>query len=371
MRHESEHGGTRQMVERQVKTRQKRNGGVVLLIYIVSTGFLISLNMVFILRMLGDMGRVQEQINNINSSLILLHEDFLVPVEADVPVGDSQSSQQPGKLEGQVLAEGSYGAQWGLDEVDKPKVRSSEEVILRLYELGKDNELIAKICKNSSQYPAKMLEALANNPEMADFVSGYTGSRTKASGGFSEDELALEFPLFLQWDPRWGYVEYGDNSCIGLVGCGPTCLSMALFYLTRDESITPDSVAAYSMANGHYVSGAGTAWALLTDLPSKYGIEVSEPNRSEQTLKSALDQGKVVICSVGRGDFTAAGHFIVIYGYDKEGFMINDPNCVARSMKRWTYEEIAAQIKHIWVLGGEAAVSRAACGDCAETVGPV
>lgn len=366
MRHESEHGGTRQIIKHQVKTRHKRNGGKVLLIYILSTGFLIGLNTILILRILGDMGRMQEYINKINSSLVLMQKDFLVPVEDGQKgseggnhskggtVGVPQAPNSSESFEGQVLAEDSYGAKWGLDEVDKPKVRSSEEVILRLNELGKDNELIAKICKNSSQYPVKMLEALANNPEMADFVSGYTGSRTKASGGFSEDELVLKFPLFLQWDPRWGYVEYGDSSCIGLVGCGPTCLSMALFYLTEDESITPDSVAAYSMANGHYVSGAGTAWALLTDLPSKYGIGVSEPNRSEQTLKSALDQGKVVICSVGRGDFTAAGHFIVIYGYDKEGFMINDPNCVARSMKRWTYEEIAAQIKHIWVLGGEA-----------------
>lgn len=346
MRYESEHdSNVRKIAERQVKKRQKRNGGKILLIYIASTGFLIGLNMILILRMQGDMSRMQEQINKIKSSPVLPQEDTLIPV------GDSQNIRQPVRYEGQVLPEDSYGAKLGLDEVDQPKVRNSEEVILRLYELGKDNELIAKICKNSSEYPAKMLEALANNPEMADFVSGYTGSRTKASGGLSEDELALEFPLFLQWDPRWGYVKYGDNSCIGLVGCGPTCLSMALYYLTEDESITPDSVAAYSMANGYYVSGAGTAWALLTDLPSKYGIGVSEPNRSEQTLKSALDQGKVVICSVGQGDFTAAGHFIVLYGYDKEGFMINDPNCVARSMKRWTYEEIASQIKHIWVLG--------------------
>ncbi len=369
MKHERENGGARQAAERHPKLKQKRNGKV-LLIYIVSTGFLIGINMVLMLKMQGDMGRMQEQINKINSSLVLLQEDSVVPVGADVlpkeeqkgsgegnggnPAGIQSSAQLPGSFEGQVLAEGSYGALWGLDEVDKPKVRNSAEVLARLNELGKGNELIAEIRRNSFQYPEKMLEALANNPEMADFVSGYTGSKTKASGGFSKEELALEFPLFLQWDPRWGYVKYGDNSCIGLAGCGPTCLSMALYYLTGDESITPDSVAAYSMDNGHYVSGAGTAWGLLTDLPSKYGVKVSEPERSEQTLKSALDQGKVIICSMGPGNFTIAGHFIVIYDYDKEGFMINDPNCVARSMKRWAYGEIAAQIKHIWVLGGEA-----------------
>lgn len=365
MRHERERAEARQSAERHLKLKQRRNGKV-LLIYIASTGILIGANLISILKMQGDMGKLREQINRINSSLVLLQEDFTAPVEdqkgngnninggnGTVQTGTQSSSRIPKASGGQVLCEGSYGAEWGLDKVDKPKVRSREEVILRLNELGKKNELIDKIYRNNYQYPDKMLEALANNPEMADFVNGYTGYKTKASGVFSEDELSLDFPLFLQWDPRWGYVSYGDGSCIGLAGCGPTCLSMALYYLTGDEEITPDAVAAYSMDKGYWVSGAGTAWGLLTDLPSKYGVRVSEPARSEQAIQYALDQGKIVICSMGPGDFTAAGHFIVIYGYDKDGYMINDPNCVARSMKRWTYEDIAAQIKHIWVLGGE------------------
>lgn len=269
----------------------------------------------------------------------------------DVQQENVDEFQLPEGFWDQAIAKGSYGAQWRLDEVDKPQLRSGEEIMSKLSELGEGNELIAQISRNSYLYSENMLGALANNPEMADFVNSYTGITTTASGGLSEEELALKFPLFLQWDPRWGYVQYGDNSCIGLAGCGPTSLSMALYYLTGDAGITPDSVAAYSMARGYYVSGAGTAWKLLTDLPAKYGVKVSEPEHSEQVLKSALDQGKVIICSMRPGDFTAGGHFIVIYGYDEEGFMINDPNCVARSMKHWTYGEIAAQIKHVWVLG--------------------
>ena len=48
----------------------------------------------------------------------------------------------------------------------------------------------------------------------------------------------LSDPLFLQWDPRWGYTEYGEDSFLGLSGCGPTCLSMVLYYLTGDKSLT-------------------------------------------------------------------------------------------------------------------------------------
>lgn len=264
-------------------------------------------------------------------------------------------NSQPEGFWDQAIVKGSYATEWGLAEIDRPKLRSGAEIMHRLNELGETNELIAQICSNSFLYSENMLAALANNPEIAGFVSGYMGNVSQASGGFYEAELALKFPLFLQWDPRWGYVQYGD-SCIGLAGCGPTCLSMALYYLTGNAGITPDSVAAYSVASGYYVPGAGTAWKLLTDLPAKYGVRVSEPDWSEQTFKSALDQGKIIICSMRPGDFTSGGHFIVLYGYDEEGFMINDPNCVARSRKQWTYGEIAAQIKHVWILEREASV---------------
>ena len=46
-------------------------------------------------------------------------------------------------------------------------------------------------------------------------------------------------------------------------------------------------------------------------------------------MKAELDAGRFLICAMKKGDFTAAGHFIVVYGYDESGFLVNDPNCVA------------------------------------------
>ncbi len=239
----------------------------------------------------------------------------------------------------------------GLSEVEVPVRRSRAEALVRLKELAKEDEIISDIYKNNRAYSDNMITALANNPEMADFVAGYLEAPAKATGtGLTEGEKEQDYPLFLQWDPRWGYAEYGDNSNIGLAGCGPVCLSMALYYLLRDESITPDKIAEYSMENGYYVSGTGTAWSLMTDVPAKYGVEVNQPGVSEQTIKKALDQGDIIICSMKPGDFTAIGHFIVIYGYDENGFQVNDPNCVARSREQWLFDQIGKQIKHIWVL---------------------
>lgn len=249
-----------------------------------------------------------------------------------------------------------YPDRCGLDSVDPPKKRTRREVLSRLKKLGEDSELIADIYQNRSDYPDKLLEALANNPEMADFVSRWQGLQKAAQGGLTDSEKEQDFPLFLQWDPRWGYVEYGDESCIGLAGCGPVCLSMALYYLTGDESITPDRVGEYSMENGCYIPGTGTAWALLEAMPREYGINVRQPAASESEMKTALDNGAVIILSMGPGDFTAAGHFIVVYGYDKDGFMVNDPNCVARSRKQWDYSEFGAQIKNMWVFSDKVTV---------------
>ena len=143
--------------------------------------------------------------------------------------------------------------------------------------------------------------------------------------------------------------ECGDDSIIGISGCGPACISMALYYLTGDESLTPDRIANYSMKNGYYVSGVGTAWALLEDVPALYGIHVTQQKIREYNLRDALDEGSIIICSMSAGDFTASGHFIVIYGYDEEGYLINDPNCVARSREHWSWDRLEKQIKNIWI----------------------
>lgn len=232
-------------------------------------------------------------------------------------------------------------------EVGKPIERTEAEVLQRLDELGQTSSLIEGIYQNHSQYPKELLAALANNPEMADFVSGYP-DQNGMTGGITAYEKEQEFPLFLQWDRRWGYESYGD-SCIGLAGCGPTCLSMVLFYLTRDETYTPDKIAAYSVENGYYVEGTGTSWVLMEDIAKLYGIKVNSISPTANNMRAVLDNGGIIICAMGKGDFTISGHYIVIYGYDNEGFMVNDPNCVARSGRRWTFSEIETQIKSIWV----------------------
>lgn len=251
-----------------------------------------------------------------------------------------------------TVGEADYVNSIGIMNVERPEQRTWTQTLARLDSLGRSNPVIARISEENNRYPGRMLTALANNPEMADYVAGYLRGGGNLSGGLTEAEKKQTFPLLLQWDPRWGYQPYGKDSYIGVSGCGPTCLSMVLYYLTGDESLTPDRIADYAAENSYYVEGAGTAWALMKDFPRFYGIRVTQPEIAENVLKTELDEGHMLICAMSEGEFTTAGHFIVIYGYDDAGFKVNDPNCVARSRKRWRFDEIKWQIKSVWAMSG-------------------
>lgn len=244
----------------------------------------------------------------------------------------------------------TYPQRVGLDYVEKPKKRTRAEAIEKIEELSLECPQLSYVVENEALYPDVLLTSVAENPEMADYMCGYPDSDGSVTGGFTEAELKQEYPLFLQFDPRWGYYPYG-TTVMAHSGCGPTCLSMAIFYLTGDESITPDAVGKYSMDNGYYVKNVGTAWALLDDYPIIHGLDSEMISVNEEAMNEKLEEGNILICSMRPGDFTSGGHFVVVYGVDEEGYKVNDPKCVYRSNQSWSYKELKKNIKGIWCIG--------------------
>lgn len=263
-------------------------------------------------------------------------------------------------LETEMISEGTeieteedkqmYPDVCGLDYVDPPQKRTKEEVYARLEELSETNEMVAKVCMNMDAYTSGELSHLANNPEMADFFLSYANSDGSVTGGFSEQELEEDYSLLLQFDPRWGNYIYGDAP-MGFAGCGPTCMSMAILYLTDETIYTPDKIADDSVSAGYYVEGVGTAWSLMTEYPTRLGLSSYAISISDESMKQKLDEGCVLILSVSPGAFTSVGHFILIYGYDENGYFVNDPKCVARSRQTWDYDLFDDQIKQVWAIG--------------------
>ncbi|MDE7404174.1 MAG: C39 family peptidase, partial [Lachnospiraceae bacterium] len=108
------------------------------------------------------------------------------------------------------------------------------------------------------------------------------------------------------------------------------------------------ALATYSMSHGFYAEGVGTDWLFMTDAAARYGIHATELGLDEAVMKQYLDQGHPIICALRPGDFTTTGHFIMLYGYDEKGFMVNDPNSRERSNRRWDFETLHYQIKNLW-----------------------
>lgn len=254
-------------------------------------------------------------------------------------------------FDGQALPYESSAITNVLDFVDSPMVLNREESLERIKMLSETYPEMLTVYNNQDQYADNILIALANNPEMLEFALNYHNESQGIYGFFTMQELESDYPLFLQWDFRWGYMQYGTDGTMGTSGCGPSALAMAVFYLTRNEEVTPDAVAQYSLDHNYYVNGIGTSWKFIDHYPTLFDLEVSHIYAHEPYFKAELDKGNILICSVKPGAFTYGGHFIVIYGYDENGFKVNDPKCAYRSTLTWSFDEFKSDIRRTWSIG--------------------
>lgn len=163
-----------------------------------------------------------------------------------------------------------------------------------------------------------------------------------------EDALALgEIPMLFQTDPKWADTSYGNGS-IEKKGCGPTCLSMVASWLLKDASLSPVKIARKSEEWGYVEAENGTSWKLMTVGADQLGLISTELPLMESKMEGALSQGKLLILAMGPGDFTTEGHFIVVTGYQDGAFLIHDPNSMANSKRRWSYDELEGQVRNLW-----------------------
>ena len=197
------------------------------------------------------------------------------------------------------------------------------------------------------RYPQDLVELLERNPETEAFVLNYPFRQESAIDLSVYDRETV--PLFLQWDAQWGYEKYG-SSYLAVTGCGPTCLAMVGYYLTGDETMTPDKIAAFAQKEGYYASGYGSSWTLISEGAQKLGLAAKELPLVKKKLVTALESGNPIILALGKGDFTSSGHYIVLTGVEDGAFRVNDPNSPIRSQKLWTYEELEHQIRNIWAI---------------------
>jgi hypothetical protein len=202
------------------------------------------------------------------------------------------------------------------------------------------------IYDNFDNLPDTMLYLAGNDPDTIDFVYNYQNGITNFEFYPGESvNLDRKTPYFLQWDNRWAYNSLGQSN-VGIAGCGPTSMAMALARLTGDNSITPDKI---SIDANEYMDASGVSRSFFNDEASKYGYRVVDISNDKDAMIEALNYGPLIV-SVTRGYFTLFGHIVIIDSYQNGKFIINDPNSIKKSQMSWSFNQIQNQIAHIWLV---------------------
>ena len=205
---------------------------------------------------------------------------------------------------------------------------------------------IQPMLDDPAAWPADVAALLARNEEALDFVLAYPSLADTVPADTVKEAQKGTFPALLQWDARWGAAPYA-GSILALSGCGPTVLSVAVCGLTGSDAWTPAAIAEWAQGWG-YATESGTSWELMRSGCEHFGIRAEELSLSETTVFRALEAGSPIICSVRPGDFTTAGHFIVLTGTENGLVRLVDPNSPARSKMLWEWDRLAPQIKNLW-----------------------
>lgn len=213
-----------------------------------------------------------------------------------------------------------------------------------------------KLAVDGIEVQCKLLKLAADEPEAVSFVREFAESYPEDAAHTSDEAHAAEaqhenkVPRLYQWDKRWGYTVYSSTS-FGLTGCCPTSFAMVYQGLTGKDDLSPYDMGVMAEQDGYMSQYNGTdASFLVFDAPA-VGLTCQELALYADSLRWALDEGAVVICNVGPGDFTTDGHFFVITGLAEDGtLIINDPYSAERSEKTWDIDQVISQTMALYAF---------------------
>jgi len=165
---------------------------------------------------------------------------------------------------------------------------------------------------------------------------------------------------YKQTDPRWKNLSYaadGERATIGGSGCGPTCAAMLIETLTG-QSFTPADACRWSVEHGYKAKGQGTYYSYFPPQFAAFGLDCVQMNfRSlykdpgnpiHGDMAALLREGGYLIACMGRGLWTSAGHFVVVWWMDDETVYILDPASDSPERLRGDRDVFCSQVKYYW-----------------------
>lgn len=159
---------------------------------------------------------------------------------------------------------------------------------------------------------------------------------------------------FCTREKPWSDGMYGTDT-LRDYSCGPTTMAMVISTLSN-AYVTPVEMCEWSVDHGFWRPGGGTYTAFMRAAPKAFGLSCEEKYWSYDVIKEEIENGKLILFTVGRGAFTNGSHYLMLRGIAEDGsLLLCDSYSRAFSEKSWSFLEITQQLQRplIWVIGKE------------------
>lgn len=205
-------------------------------------------------------------------------------------------------------------------------------------------------CSSNKDIPNDLLFMMKKYPEISILKDSFNQRNLDPDKiDIIKDLNDKKFPSFIQWDNRWGYLTY-NGSILAKEGNIPTAMSSIYCHFFKDTPIDPYQMGKFFEDRKWAIKNMGTSWNAIEKGSLTLGLRYKVISSSEIDMTNNLRQGKILLASVGQGDFTKDSGLIIIYGKNKDKFLISDPLSMKNSESLWDYETLNRQIIHIWAF---------------------
>ncbi len=193
---------------------------------------------------------------------------------------------------------------------------------------------------------AKRAACPGYNPE---YVAALTDTEQRECEAFYEEG----YVFFRQNCSVMKDLPYGDDG-FGQCGCGPT-VTAALIANLVGEPVTPEDMRRLAIDTHAYIPNVGTTYNFIMVTTAAYGIKATNVV-SKEAVCDALKAGKLVLATMGPGDFTLGAHFMLYRGMTDDGkILVADSYSYELSVKEWDWDTLADQLKNgYWIFEKEA-----------------
>ena len=229
----------------------------------------------------------------------------------------------------------------------------SAEVSEKLTARLEQDELMTKIAAGTEQInDERLIELALAEPDAVAFVAALTAEEGAPTGAqpYGSEASRGTYPKLYNWDPRWGYVTFGDG-LMAITGSGPTAFATAIIGLTGATKTTPADLATLAVEQKQTDNTYGFTTTFVQSQAPKLGLTCSEFSPSGDNLTDVVESGTVVLAQMKAGSFGDTPHWLLVVGENLDGSVnINDPTSSANTSKPWDPATVAASAQSFWAL---------------------